>query len=355
MSFCCSRPFLALLLGAGGWGCCSSALAGDKIEFSRASETLAMPQADHPEDDPANAFSALSFLNINSAPPQRTMPYQMMLPSSEPPSRRNGDRNSPNGHDALGSDFESSGQNGSLENPAWAAYGTNSSSKPAPNDLNEVKAWSSPDNLDSLGRGMDRMDSRYSQPNAPLGSLTPSEKRDRLNDFGLGNAGTQVGRCTGMPPPGSTPKHPSMSSSTNRASRSWTRTPACSNPFLPLPVPSLLAPGWRLQSGPCCRHWIGRRRATTRTRSRPPARRLWRPADFPAIKTNAMWAACLRPAPGVGKRPAWVPRLPKLPRLPRLPSPAKRRPPPLRHKAAGNASRSGRILRWAKDPNSVFQ
>lgn len=190
MSFCCSRPLLALLLGAGGLGVLSaSALAGDKIEFSRASETLAMPQADHPEDEPANALSALSFLNI--APPQQTVPYQMMLPTAEAPSRRSGDRNSPNSHDGLDSGLGSFGQNGSLENPAWAAYGTNSSSKPAPNDLNAVKAWSSPDNPESLGRGMDRMDSRYGQPAGPLGSQTSSEKRDRLNDFGLGSAGNK--------------------------------------------------------------------------------------------------------------------------------------------------------------------
>lgn len=192
MSFCCSRSFLAILLGAGGLGVLpASALAGEKIEFSSASETLAMPQVDRPENEQANAFSALSFLNLNSAAPQQTMPFQMMPPPAETPSRRNGDRNSPNKHDGLGSDLESFGQNGSLDNPAWASYGTNSSSKPAPNDLNAVKAWNAPDNPEGVGRGLDRMDSRYGQPNGLPGSLTSSEKRDRLNDFGLDNPGTR--------------------------------------------------------------------------------------------------------------------------------------------------------------------
>ena len=62
MSFCSSRSFLALLLGAGVSGAfAASALAGDKIEFSPVSETLAMPKVDRPDSEPDDALSGFSF------------------------------------------------------------------------------------------------------------------------------------------------------------------------------------------------------------------------------------------------------------------------------------------------------
>ena len=215
-------------------------------------------------------FSAFSFLNMNAAAPRQTLPYQMMLPAAEAPSRRNGDRNSPNGSDALGSELESSGQNGSLGNPRSAAYDTNSSSKPAPNHLNAVKAWSSPDNPEGLGRGMDRMDSRYGQPNGPLESLTSSEKRDRLGTIlVLAMPGTRIGRCDRDEASGLDAKT-RISELLNQQNKSFMDE---NSSRVQIPCSLCRFQGYsrwagRCWSGPRCRRWIGRRRATMRTGSR---------------------------------------------------------------------------------------
>jgi len=186
MSCCCSRSFLALLLGAGvSGGLPGSALAGDKIEFSRASETLATPAVDRPKSDPADAFSDFSLKN---AVPQPQLYPMVSLPAAAP-SRRNHDGNLRNGEGGLGSDLERFRQNNGFENPIWEMDATNYSSNPATNYFNTLRASGTWDDPAGLGRGLDKLDSRYGQGDGRLDSLTPSERRDRQNDAGVGNAG----------------------------------------------------------------------------------------------------------------------------------------------------------------------
>ncbi len=189
MSICRSRSFLALLLGAGvSGGLPASAQAGDKIEFSRASETLALPTVDRPKSEAADDSSDFAFRN--SAPPAQIIYPVMSLPT-EAPARRAGERNARNGNGDLGSDLARFGLNDSFENPVWGTYATDYSSKPASNYFNAMKASGTSENPDGLGRGLDRLDSRYGQGDARLESLTPAERRDRQNDLGFGNAGNR--------------------------------------------------------------------------------------------------------------------------------------------------------------------
>lgn len=189
MPFCCSRSFLALLLGAGvSGGLPVSALAGDKIEFSRASEALVMPTVDRPKSEPEDAFSAFSLKNPASQP---RMLYPTLSVPAAAPSRRNNDLDHRNGNGGLGSDLERFGQYDSFANPIWEKDATNYSSKPASNYFNAMRASGTSENPDVLGRGMDRMDSRYGQTDARSESLIPSVRRDRQTDFGFGNTGNR--------------------------------------------------------------------------------------------------------------------------------------------------------------------
>ena len=186
MSLCCFRSFLALLSGAGVLGGFpASALAGDKIEFSRASETLAEPKADRPDSEPPDAFSGFDFGNPE---PETGIVY---LPTPAPaPSRRNAGPNLQNGTGGLGSD--KFGQDDSFERSPWQSYATNYSSGRdgiASNYLSAARAWETPENPDGLGGGVDRMDSRYGQADARVDSLNSLERRDRQVEFGSGAAG----------------------------------------------------------------------------------------------------------------------------------------------------------------------
>ncbi len=189
MSFCCFRSFLALLLGTGvmGW-LPASALAGDKIEFSRASESLALPAVDRPESEPTDVFSFLP----KASSPQAPMLYPIITPSVPAPIRRNEDRNARNGNGDLSSDLGVFGQNSDFANPSRETDDANYLSKPSSNYFNSRNAPGSLENLDRLDPGLDRLDTRldprYPQSNARLDSLTPSERRDRLNDPALANA-----------------------------------------------------------------------------------------------------------------------------------------------------------------------
>jgi hypothetical protein len=191
MSFCSLKSFLALLLGAGvlGW-LPAAALAGDKIEFSRASESLALPTVDRPESEPADAFSLVT----KYSSPQPPMFYPIITTPAPAPVRRNDDRNARNGNSGLSSDLGSFGQNSDFENPFWESDNPNYSSKPSSNYSNSTKAPGSLENLDRLDPALDRLNSRldprYGQPNARLDSLlNPSARRDRLNDPALDSAG----------------------------------------------------------------------------------------------------------------------------------------------------------------------
>jgi hypothetical protein len=189
MSLCSFRWFLALLLGVGVLGRLPAARAGDKIEFSRASESLALPVADRPESEPADDFS---FLTKSSAP-QPQMYYPIVTTPAPAPVRRNDDRNARSGSSGLSSEPGVFGQNGDFENFSREGGNPNYSFKPSSNSFNSMNAPGSLDNRDRLDPGLDRsdlrLDPRYAQPNSRLDSLTPSERRDRLNDPALGNAG----------------------------------------------------------------------------------------------------------------------------------------------------------------------
>jgi hypothetical protein len=190
MSLCSFRWFLALLLGVGVLGRFpASARAGDKIHFSRASESLALPTADQSESEPDDAFSFLP----KSSDPQPQIYYPVITTPAPAPVRRNDDRNARNGSSGLNSELDVFGQNSDFENPSWEAGNPDYSYKPSSNDFNSMKAPGSLENRDRLDPGFDRLDprldSRYAQPNYRLDSLTPSERRDRLNDAAPGNTG----------------------------------------------------------------------------------------------------------------------------------------------------------------------
>jgi len=190
MSFCCFRSFLALLLGAGvSGGFSGSALAGDKIEFSTASETLAKPKVDRPETEPADAFPAFDF---GSPGPQPGGMIYPMTPTPAPaPSRRNNGLSLQNETGRLGSGLDLLEQNDGFERPAWDLHGTNYSFKQdssASNYFGAARAWETPENANSLG-GTDRMDARRGQPDARLDSLNSLERRVRQPDLGFGGEG----------------------------------------------------------------------------------------------------------------------------------------------------------------------
>lgn len=188
ISFCRSRSSLVFLLGAGVSGAlAASALAGDKIEFSPAADTLAMPAVDRAESEPADA----SPFSLRSPAPDQGMLFPLMLPPVAQPSRRKPDPNLRNANGGSGTDQEKSGQTGSVERSAWDTSATDYSSKPASNYLNGVKAWGTSGSPDDLGRGTDKLDPRYVQPDARQGSLTSPERRDGQNDTGLGPTGNR--------------------------------------------------------------------------------------------------------------------------------------------------------------------
>ena len=189
ISFCRSRSSLVFLLGAGvSATLAASALAGDKIEFSPAADTLAMPAVDHAESEPADA----SPFSLRSPAPDQGMLYLLMPPPTAPPSRRKPDPNLRNANGGSGTDQEKSWQNGSGEKSAWDTSATDYSSRSASNYLNGAKAWDTSGNPDDLGRGTDKLDSRYYvRPDARQGSLTSPERRDGQNDTGLGPTGNR--------------------------------------------------------------------------------------------------------------------------------------------------------------------
>lgn len=193
MSLCRLSSFLALLFGAGVLGGFpASALAGDRIEFSQASETLAKAAADRPDSEPADALHGLGLGNTGPMP---DMPYPMMSFPAASPSRRNDGLDFQNGTDSLSSGMDRLGQNDGFARSPWDTYATNYSSKPdsnASNYLSATRAWGTLEDPYALGRGADRMDSRYGSAEGRVDSLNPSERRDRLAEFGLGATANRV-------------------------------------------------------------------------------------------------------------------------------------------------------------------
>ncbi|MGA2554953.1 MAG: hypothetical protein ABSG04_01585 [Verrucomicrobiota bacterium] len=189
MSLCCLRLLLALLIGAGLLGRLpASVLAGEKIEFSRASETLAMPVVDRPESEPAEAFS----LMVRNSSPPPPMLFPMATVSVAAPVRRNDDLNSRIGNGGLSSDLDRLGRNNTSDSPYWELGAGNYSAKPASNYFNDLSTSGTWENPDGLGSGMERLEARNGQANARLDSLTPSERRDRQNNLGPDNAGNRT-------------------------------------------------------------------------------------------------------------------------------------------------------------------
>jgi hypothetical protein len=190
MSRCCLKSFLALLFGAGVLGGFpASALAGDKIQFSHASETLAKPKADLPDTEQPGAFSGIEFGNPGL---DVEVVYPMMPPPAPAPSRRNDDLSLQNRTGGLGSGSDRSEPYDAFGKSLWESDGTNYSSNPdskSSNYLSAARAWGTPENPDGLGLGMDRMDSRNGQANPRLDSLNPLGRRDRQGELGSGAMG----------------------------------------------------------------------------------------------------------------------------------------------------------------------
>jgi hypothetical protein len=193
LSLCWLKPLLPLLLGAGmpgGWS--APALAGDKIEFfSTSSEDLEMPKAERPDEEQADILSGFSFKKPDSI--SGMTQYRMTTAPTETPARRNNDRNfwgenprKDNG--GLGWEMDRQDQNNPFEDFSWGGRATNSTSKPATNDLNSLGAWRTSDSPNDLARDIRRTDPRYGQLDPRLESLNPSAMRDSQNDFGPGSA-----------------------------------------------------------------------------------------------------------------------------------------------------------------------
>jgi hypothetical protein len=181
--------FLALLLGAGvSGGFLSPALAGDKIEFSHASDSLALPAVDRPETQPDKDLSSF----FKKPAPRVTMPY--VVPTAEAPSRRFIDHSLRNGNGGLDSDRPGLERNTSLDNSPSDAYASpNYSYKPASNSVDSLRAWGTFESPDPLGRGLERMDARRSQAGARLDPSSQAEGRDRRNELGLGSYASRLG------------------------------------------------------------------------------------------------------------------------------------------------------------------
>jgi len=196
---CCSRSFLALLLGAGVAGGFSvSAPAGDKIEFSSLdSEDLARPDVERAESEPADVRSIFS---LDGVLPQEVNRYPLVPIAGDPPARRNDESalNRRSGADALSLSLDLAGfgqdsrdrfgLNGSLENSTWQMSDTNYSSKPASNYLDTMEAWGNSENLNSLASGMDKLDPRSAQLGARLESAASLERRALQNGLAVGDA-----------------------------------------------------------------------------------------------------------------------------------------------------------------------
>jgi hypothetical protein len=194
ISFCRSRSFLVFLLGAGVSGAlAASALAGDKIEFSPISDNLAMPTVDRPDSEPAEP-SPFSLKNPQQN--QRLLFAPMVPPPVVAASRRKVDPIFRNGNGGLSSDQDKFGRNDNADNSARDMSATNYSYsfKPATNSnyLDGVKAWGTPENPDDRGHGTDKLDPRYVQPDARLGSRTSPQTRDGPSETGSGMPGSRA-------------------------------------------------------------------------------------------------------------------------------------------------------------------
>jgi len=194
--YCCSRSFLALLLGAGVSGGFSvSAPAGDKIEFSSLnSEDLARPTVDRAESESPDGVSIFTIVSIDNALPQPQQPYSPMPPAAGTRGRRNDDLslNFRSGNDGLSAGPDRLGQNGGSDNPTWDTHATNySSSKPASNYLDEVGAWEKSQSLNGMRPGTDKLEPRYGQPGARLESATLLERRALKNGYEAGDAASK--------------------------------------------------------------------------------------------------------------------------------------------------------------------
>ena len=178
MTPCPSKRFRALLLGAGllAGGACL-ALAGDKIQFSSSSDSLALPTVERPQDDPAD-FS----LHVNQPKPAFygglggyfQQPSVIILPSrrNDNRSRRNGE-SEPSGNsrqDRSSSDRDGYGESAynSATNESWSME----------------NGWIS-DPSAGLGRGSEDSASQYGAANSRRDPLNPYAKHDSLTGSGF--------------------------------------------------------------------------------------------------------------------------------------------------------------------------
>jgi hypothetical protein len=170
--------FRALLLGAGVLGGGAwLALAGDKIQFSSSSDTLALPTVERPQDDPAD-FS----LHVNQPKPAFYRGFAGYFPQQSViivPSRRNDNRDRRNGDSAPSGNSRQ--DRSSSDRDAYQDSAYNSATNQS---WSMENGWIS-DSAAGLGRGSEDSGSQYGAANARRDPLNPYGKHDSLSGSGF--------------------------------------------------------------------------------------------------------------------------------------------------------------------------
>lgn len=179
-----SRLFLAFALGAGVWGFTRPALAGDKIEFSSASETLALPAVERADDTSVQIFH----LGNASLSPDLTPGYPVgPTPEASPP-RRHDDRGSRSG--LFSSTTGGHGpDNGDFEHPDWAADATATSYNSTSNRSDELSPWLPSANSSGLARANGDSNARPGQSEEHSDSFNSLTRQDHQDALGYRSAG----------------------------------------------------------------------------------------------------------------------------------------------------------------------
>jgi len=161
---CWARLALVTVLGAG-----SAALAGDKLHFSAAGDTLDLPAA-------AKADSGTDQISLfHAVDPMRNMvPFIPLAPSSDEPARQKGATHP-------GTDFW---QNGIEKDSFWSPAGVTNFGdfNNTSNQWNGMRAWSPSEQDASLRRQMEGMDAHGRPTDRTLDSVTARDARNRQDD-----------------------------------------------------------------------------------------------------------------------------------------------------------------------------
>ena len=177
-SFGWARLALVTVLGMGVWGGNpTAALAGDKLHFSAASDTLDLPEAEKGD----TRTEEINFFKTGNPNLQMPVLYPWSAPVTTQPARRKD--NSIFGN-----------KDGDLDHWAgdsiWSPEGgTNSDRQPATNQWNNMKAWNSLDQQDPLRRELDQVNGRSRPMDRIPDSMTGLGSRNQLDTPNSGQSG----------------------------------------------------------------------------------------------------------------------------------------------------------------------